>query len=72
MTSLFSQNANMERIRGGYIGPEENNALTKSIEAQKGVQKSYSAPYYLPEVKEEESDSEDGGPAVFSAPYTDR
>ena len=58
---LFSQNANMERIQCGYIGPEEINALTKSIEAQKGAQKSYSTPYYLPEVKEEESDSEEGG-----------
>ena len=57
---LFSQNANMERIQCGYIGPEEINALTKSIEAQKGAQKSYSTPYYLPEVKDEESDSEEG------------
>ena len=58
---LFSQNANMERIQCGYIGPEEINALTKSIEAQKGAQKSYSTPYYLPEVKDEEKESEDGG-----------
>ena len=58
---LFSQNANMERIQCGYIGPEEINALTKSIEVQKGAQKCYSTPYYLPEVKDEENDSEDGG-----------
>ena len=58
---LFSQNANMERIQCGYIGPEEINALTQSIEAQKGAQKSYSTPYYLPEVKDEEKESEDGG-----------
>ena len=57
---LFSQNAKMERIQCGYIGPEEINALTKSIEVQKGAQKSYSTPYYLPEVKDEESDSEEG------------
>lgn len=57
---LISQNANMERIQCGYIGPEEINALTKSIEVQKGAQKSYSTPYYLPEVKDEESDSEEG------------
>ena len=57
---LFSQNANMERIQCGYIGPEEINALTKSIEVQKGAQKSYSTPYYLPEVKDEDSDSEEG------------
>ena len=53
---LFSQNANMERIQCGYIGPEEINALTKSIEIQKGAQKCYSTPYYLPEVKDEEGD----------------
>ena len=47
---LFSQNANIERIQCGYIGPEEINALTKSIEIQKGAQKCYSTPYYLPEV----------------------
>ena len=58
---LFSQNANLERIQCGYIGPEEINALTKSIEVQKGVQKSYSTPYYLPEVKDEEGDGEEGG-----------
>lgn len=58
---LFSQNANMERIQCGYIGPEEINALTKSIEAQKGAQKSYSTPYYLPEVKDEDGEGDDGG-----------
>ena len=58
---LFSQNANMERIQCGYIGPEEIKAMTESIGAQKGVQKCYSTPYYLPEVKDEDSGSEDGG-----------
>lgn len=57
---LFSQNANIERIQCGYIGPEEIKALTDSIAAQKGTQKCYSTPYYLLEVKEEEG-SEDGG-----------
>jgi S-DNA-T family DNA segregation ATPase FtsK/SpoIIIE len=56
---LFSQNANIERIQCGYIGPEEINALTRSIEIQKGAQKCYSTPYYLPEVKDEEN-SDDG------------
>lgn len=56
---LFSQNANIERIQCGYIGPEEINALTKSIEIQKGAQKCYSTPYYLPEVKDDEN-SDDG------------
>ena len=58
---LFSQNANIERIQCGYIGPEEINALTKAIQAQKGAQKCYSTPYYLPEVKDEDNDSDDGG-----------
>ena len=58
---LFSQNANMERIQCGYIGPEEIKAMTESIGAQKGAQKCYSTPYYLPEVKDEDSGSEDGG-----------
>ena len=58
---LFSQNANMERIQCGYIGPEEINALTKSIESQKGAQKCYSTPYYLPEVKDDENGADDGG-----------
>ena len=58
---LFSQNANMERIQCGYIGPEEINTLTKSIESQKGAQKCYSTPYYLPEVKDDENGADDGG-----------
>lgn len=58
---LFSQNANIERIQCGYIGPEEIKSLTESISAQKGAQKSYSIPYYLPEVKEDESETDDGG-----------
>ena len=58
---LFSQNANMERIQCGYIGPEEIKAMTESIGAQKGAQKCYSTPYYLPEVKDEENGSDDGG-----------
>ena len=58
---LFSQNANMERIQCGYVGPEEINALTKSIESQKGAQKCYSTPYYLPEVKDDENGADDGG-----------
>jgi len=58
---LFSQNANMERIQCGYIGPEEINALTKSIESQKGAQKCYSTPYYLPEVKDDENGADEGG-----------
>ena len=58
---LFSQNANMERIQCGYIGPEEIKAMTESIGAQKGAQKCYSTPYYLPEVKDDENGADDGG-----------
>lgn len=58
---LFSQNANIERIQCGYIGPEEIKSLTESISAQRGAQKSYSIPYYLPEVKEDENESDDEG-----------
>ena len=57
---LISQNANVERVQCGYIGPEEIKALTDSIASQKGAQKSYSTPYYLPEV-EDESDEKGGG-----------
>lgn len=35
--------------------------LVIKVEVQKGAQKCYSTPYYLPEVKDEENDSEDGG-----------
>jgi S-DNA-T family DNA segregation ATPase FtsK/SpoIIIE len=57
---LISQNANVERVQCGYIGPEEIKALTDAIASQKGAQKSYSTPYYLPEV-EDESDEKGGG-----------
>ena len=57
---LISQNANIERVQCGYIGPEEVKALTDSIAAQKGVGKSYSIPYYLPEVKDDENESDSG------------
>ena len=56
---LFSQNANIERIQCGYIGPEEIKSMTDAIGGQKGAQKCYSTPYYLPEVRDEES-SDDG------------
>ena len=58
---LFSQNANIERIQCGYIGPEEIKVLTETIGGQRGAQKCYSTPYYLPEVKDEENGSDDGG-----------
>jgi DNA segregation ATPase FtsK/SpoIIIE, S-DNA-T family len=54
---LFSQGARVERIQCGYIGPDEITALTKSIESQQGYRKSFSTPYYLPEVKDEDDTS---------------
>ena len=60
---LFSQNANIERVQCGYIGPEEIKVLTETIGGQRGAQKCYSTPYYLPEVKNEDVDGEDGGMA---------
>ncbi len=54
---LFSQGARVERIQCGYIGPDEITALAKSIESQQGYLKSFSTPYYLPEVKDEDDTS---------------
>lgn len=49
---IFSQNARLERIQCGYIGPDEITALARAIEPQDGFQKSFTTPYYLPEVKD--------------------
>lgn len=57
---LISQNAGMERVQCGYIGPDEIKSITDNIAAQTGVGKSYSIPYYLPEV-EEENEEKGGG-----------
>ena len=58
---LFSQNTKMERIQCGYISADEISSLTMAIESQKGFQKSFSTPYYLPEVKEEDSSDNGAG-----------
>lgn len=55
---LLSVDASTERIQCGYISSSEIDALTRTIESQKGYHKSFSTPYYLPEVKDE---SKDGG-----------
>ena len=55
---LLSVDASTERIQCGYISSSEIDALTRTIENQKGYHKSFSTPYYLPEVKDE---SKDGG-----------
>ena len=57
---LIAQNANIERVQCGYIGPDEIKAVTDNIASQTGVGKSYNIPYYLPEV-EDESDEKGGG-----------
>jgi len=54
---LLSVDASTERIQCGYISSSEIESMTKAIEAQKGYRKSFSTPYYLPEVKEEGKDS---------------
>jgi len=61
---LYSQGARVERVQCGYIGPDEITSLAKAIEAQKGFQKSFSTPYYLPEVKDEEEGQEGGSGMV--------
>lgn len=55
---LISQNATIERVQCGYIGPDEIKAITDNIASQTGPGKSYSVPYYLPEIEE---DSEEKG-----------
>ena len=57
---LLSKNASTERIQCGYISSQEIDALTKAIENQKGYRKSFSTPYYLPEVSDEGSDCGSG------------
>ena len=54
---LLSVDASTERIQCGYISSTEIDAMTRAIEVQKGYHKSFSTPYYLPEVKEEGKES---------------
>ena len=60
---LYSQGAKIERVQCGYIGPDEITAVARAVESQQGFQKSFSTPYYLPEVKEDEGDG-DGGSGI--------
>lgn len=57
---LISKNATMERIQCGYITSAEIDAITRTIELQKGYRKSFNTPYYLPEVKDESDGSAAG------------
>lgn len=58
---LFSQGAKIERIQCGYISPDEITAISKAIESQQGFQESFSTPYYLPEVKDDDGSSDGSG-----------
>jgi S-DNA-T family DNA segregation ATPase FtsK/SpoIIIE len=51
---LISKNADTDRVQCAFISSSEIDTLTKSVEAQKGYKKSFSTPYYLPEVQDEE------------------
>ena len=57
---LISKNADTDRVQCGYISSAEIDALTKAVENQKGYKKSFSTPYYLPEVKDEEDGGDSG------------
>ncbi len=57
---LLSKNASTERIQSGYIRSTEIDSLTKAVESQSGYRKSFSIPYYLPEVSDEETDNGSG------------
>lgn len=62
---LISKNADTDRVQCGYISSAEIDRLTAAIESQKGYMKSFSTPYYLPEVKDEEEGG-DGGTVDMS------
>ena len=56
---LFSAGIDTERIQCGYISAEEIEAITGFIGSQKGVDKCYGTPYYLPSA--EEAAASEGG-----------
>ena len=58
---LLSYNATLTRVQCGYISSAEIDAVNKAIESQKGYRKSFNTPYYLPEVKDEGTESAGGG-----------
>lgn len=69
---LLSFNASVERIQCGYISSQEIDALTRSIEAQKGCRKSFNTPYYLPEVKDSDEGAKGGGSSDLLSILDDR
>ena len=58
---LISKNADTDRVQCGFIAPAEIDSLMRAIESQQGYKKSFSTPYYLPEVKEEDDGNGAGG-----------
>ena len=58
---IFSAGIESERIQCALITGDETEAICNSISAQKGYQKSYNTPYYLPEVGEAGSDGSASG-----------
>ena len=58
---IFSAGIESERIQCALITGDETEAICRSISEQKGYQKSYNTPYYLPEVGEAGSDGSASG-----------
>ena len=57
---LISKNASTERVQCGYLSSAEIDAITRSVEEQKGYRKSFNTPYYLPEPKDEDGGGKAG------------
>ena len=58
---LFSAGIDSERIQCGFVSGEEIDSITEFISSQQGYAKSYSTPYYLPEVEESSEGGSGGG-----------
>lgn len=67
---IISKNASSERVQCGFITSSEIDSITRGVESQKGYRKSFSTPYYLPEVKDE--DGKDGEGSVDMHKLDDR
>ena len=58
---LFYSGVNMERLQCAFIDNDEIVNLTSFVGDQRGYQKSYNTPFYLPEPAPEEGDEGGGG-----------
>ena len=58
---LFSAGIDSERIQCGYVSSDEIERVNSFISEQQGYAKSYNTPYYLPEVKENDSEGGSSG-----------